>query len=76
MTVLQIALLVGAGMAVWLLAVVVIIIWVMGMSRNATFDEEKFRRDLAREKDRAARRASAKGDRTSAGGSGRAEDRR
>lgn len=66
MTVLQIALLVGAGAALWLLATVVIVVWVMGMSRNAAVDEEKFRRDLAGEKYRAARRSAEKNDRTSA----------
>ncbi|MHA7220573.1 hypothetical protein ACX80L_17000 [Arthrobacter sp. MDT1-48-3] len=66
MTVLQIALLLGAGIVVWLLAVVLIVVWVMGMSRNAAVDDEKFRRDLARERRRAERRAAAKADKTSA----------
>lgn len=66
MTVLQIALLVGAGIVVWLVAAGLIVVWVMGMSRNAAIDEEKFRRDLGREKDNAAREAAAKADRTSA----------
>jgi biopolymer transport protein ExbB/TolQ len=66
MTVLQIALLVGAGVAVWLVAVVLIVVWVMGMSRNAAVDEEKFHRDLLREKARAARSAAEKADKASA----------
>ncbi|WP_422391220.1 MULTISPECIES: hypothetical protein [unclassified Arthrobacter] len=66
MTVLQIALLVAAGAAVWLLATVVIVVWVMGMSRNTAVDEEKFRRDLGDARRRTARRSVEKTDRTSA----------
>ncbi|BBE21667.1 hypothetical protein MN0502_05500 [Arthrobacter sp. MN05-02] len=66
MTVLQIALLLGTGIVVWLLAVALIVVWVMGMSRNAAVDDEKFRRDLGREKRRTERRAAAKADKTSA----------
>ncbi|MFC3298315.1 hypothetical protein FJV46_02720 [Arthrobacter agilis] len=66
MTVLQLALVIGAGIAVWLLAVVLIVVWVMGMSRNTAVDEEKFRRDLQRDRARAARKAAEKADRTSA----------
>ncbi|WDF33813.1 hypothetical protein PTW37_02505 [Arthrobacter agilis] len=66
MTVLQLALVIGAGIAVWLLAVVLIVVWVMGMSRNTAVDEEKFRRDLQRDTARAARKAAEKADRTSA----------
>lgn len=66
MAVLQIALLVGAGVVAWLLAVALIVVWVMGMSRNAAVDDEKFRRDLALEKDEAAPKAAATTDRTSA----------
>ncbi len=64
MTVLQIAVLVGA--IVWLLAVVLIVVWVRGMSRNAAVDDEKLRRDLAKEKTKAGRNTAAKADRTSA----------
>lgn len=66
MTVLQIALLVAAGAAVWLLATVVIVVWVMGMSRNAAVDEEKFRRDLGDARRRTARQSVEKTDRTPA----------
>lgn len=66
MTVLQIALLVGAGAIVWFTAVVLIVVWVMGMSRNAAADDEKFRRDLTEKKSKAKRRAAARADRTSA----------
>jgi len=66
MTVLQIALLLGAGVVVWSLVVVAIVVWVMGMSRNAAVDEGKFCHDLQREKTRAARKAAARSNRTSA----------
>lgn len=65
MTTVQILLLIGAGFVVWLLAVALIILWVMGMSRNAAVDEDKFTRDLAAEKKKAARRAAARARRTS-----------
>ncbi|THJ66669.1 hypothetical protein E8P82_06880 [Arthrobacter echini] len=65
MTAVQIILLVGAGFVVWMLIVALIIVWVMGMSRNAAVDEEKFRRLLAREKRRAARKAASRTRRTS-----------
>lgn len=66
MTVLQIALVVGAGVVVWLLAIALIVVWVMGMSRNAAVDDEKFRRDLRRERRKAARRTARRTRRTSA----------
>jgi len=36
------------------------------MSRNAAVDDEKFRRDFAKEKTKAGRKAAAKADKTSA----------
>lgn len=50
MTTVQIFLLVGAGVVVWLLLITLIVVWTMGMSRNSAVDEEKLRRDLADEK--------------------------
>ena len=44
MTVLQIALIVCAGIVLWLSAIALIVVWVMGMSRNASLDEQTFER--------------------------------
>jgi hypothetical protein len=66
MTVLQIALLVCAVVAVWLSAIVLIVVWVMGMSRNAALDERVFTRTARSARERDGSDSSAAPDRTSA----------
>ena len=66
MTVLQIALLVGAGVVLWLSATALIIVWVMGMSRNAALDEQMFQRRSGSAGEPDESESTAASDRTSA----------
>lgn len=49
MTALQIALLVCGVVVLWLSAIALIVVWVMGMSRNTALDEQVFRRTAERD---------------------------
>ena len=66
MTVLQIVLIVCAGVVLWLSATALIIVWVMGMSRNAALDEQVFTRSAEPWDERDEKGSSTTPDRTSA----------